>query len=268
MTCGEGKRSARRRGKTERLRSLARRLRHSATLTAWLLASDAPPTTAAKPTKKDSRASDDTRNSRAPWRCARSSSKGKVPAHRHPASAAIPSSSPPRRPRRPTGCASAPRRGIAPPAARRRRGAASRSPSMPARRIDDDIRDFVGPVTEDEKLLQLPHSQRGDFTRTDPWRVMRIMGEFIEGFDDLASIEKGVSIFGSARTAPDDPQYQAARGDRAPPRRGRLRHHHRRRPRHHGGGEQGRASSAAAARSAATSSSPSSRAPIRTSIRW
>jgi uncharacterized protein (TIGR00730 family) len=83
-------------------------------------------------------------------------------------------------------------------------------PSMPARRIDDDIRDFVGPATEDEKLLQLPHSHRGDFTRTDTWRVMRIMGEFIEGFDDLASVEKGVSIFGSARTAPDDPQYEAA----------------------------------------------------------
>jgi hypothetical protein len=83
-------------------------------------------------------------------------------------------------------------------------------PSHPARRIDDDIRDVVGPVTEDEKLLQAPHAHRGDFTRTDPWRVMRIMGEFIEGFDDLASIEKGVSIFGSARTPPDDPQYQAA----------------------------------------------------------
>src|SRR3954469_19349653 len=83
-------------------------------------------------------------------------------------------------------------------------------PSTPARRIDDDIRDFTGPATEDEKLLQMPHSHRGDFTRTDPWRVMRIMGEFIEGFDDLASIEKGVSIFGSARTPPDDPQYEAA----------------------------------------------------------
>ena len=35
-------------------------------------------------------------------------------------------------------------------------------------------------------------------------------GEIIEGFDALASVEKGVSIFGSARTAPDDPQYQAA----------------------------------------------------------
>jgi len=75
--------------------------------------------------------------------------------------------------------------------------------------IDDSIRSFIGPVTEDEKLLQAP-SEAADFTRTDPWRVMRIMGEFIEGFDNLATVTKGVTIFGSARTHPDDPQYQAA----------------------------------------------------------
>ena len=82
-----------------------------------------------------------------------------------------------------------------------------------ARRIDDDLRDFVGPETEDAKLLQAPIEDRrapGDFTRTDTWRVMRIMGEFIEGFDNLAKVERGVSIFGSARTSPDDPQYLAA----------------------------------------------------------
>ena len=82
------------------------------------------------------------------------------------------------------------------------------------RKIDDDLRDFTGPVTEDAKLLQAPHaaaaSQAHDFRRTDTWRVMRIMGEFIEGFDNLATVERGVSIFGSARTAPDDPQYLAA----------------------------------------------------------
>jgi uncharacterized protein (TIGR00730 family) len=75
--------------------------------------------------------------------------------------------------------------------------------------IDDAIRSYNGAVTEDEKLLQAG-SEPGDFTRTDPWRVMRIMGEFIEGFDTLASITKGVTIFGSARTHPDDPQYTAA----------------------------------------------------------
>ena len=74
--------------------------------------------------------------------------------------------------------------------------------------VDDAIRNF-GPVTEDEKLLQ-QSSPPIDFTRTDPWRVMRIMGEFIEGFDTLASVDKAVTIFGSARIGPDDPHYDAA----------------------------------------------------------
>lgn len=78
-----------------------------------------------------------------------------------------------------------------------------------ARIIDDSIRAFPGPITEDEKLLQT-NPDRRDFRKTDTWRVMRIMGEFIEGFDNLAPIDKGVTIFGSARTHPDDPQYQAA----------------------------------------------------------
>jgi uncharacterized protein (TIGR00730 family) len=86
--------------------------------------------------------------------------------------------------------------------ARRTAGAARKT-------VDDAIRDYVGPDTEDAKLLQAP-SDVQDFTRSDPWRVMRIMGEFIEGFDNLHDVRRGVSIFGSARTHPDDPQYQAA----------------------------------------------------------
>ena len=74
--------------------------------------------------------------------------------------------------------------------------------------VDDAIRD-AAPVTEDEKLLQ-QSGPRIDFTRTDPWRVLRIMGEFIEGFDTLASVDKAVTIFGSARIGPDDPHYDAA----------------------------------------------------------
>jgi uncharacterized protein (TIGR00730 family) len=78
--------------------------------------------------------------------------------------------------------------------------------------IDDSIRNVIAPATEDEKLLQSgkPTGFGADFTRTDPWRVMRIMGEIIEGFDTLANIDRGVAIFGSARTGPDDPQYLAA----------------------------------------------------------
>jgi uncharacterized protein (TIGR00730 family) len=79
------------------------------------------------------------------------------------------------------------------------------------RLVDDSIRNVIVPVTEDEKLLQSGKGvQPADFTRTDPWRVMRIMGEFIEGFDTLASVDRGVAIFGSARTGPDDAQYLAA----------------------------------------------------------
>jgi uncharacterized protein (TIGR00730 family) len=83
-----------------------------------------------------------------------------------------------------------------------------RARSRAIRTVDDAIRDS-SPVTEDEKLLQQT-GPRIDFTRTDPWRVMRIMGEFIEGFDTLAPIEKAVTIFGSARIGPDDPHYDAA----------------------------------------------------------
>jgi uncharacterized protein (TIGR00730 family) len=86
---------------------------------------------------------------------------------------------------------------------------ASSKTTSGARVVDDDIRSYAGLTTEDQKLLESPKSGE-DFTRTDPWRVLRIMGEFIEGFDTLASIRKGVTIFGSARTHPDDPQYVAA----------------------------------------------------------
>src|SRR5215213_7956118 len=62
--------------------------------------------------------------------------------------------------------------------------------------------------TQDEQLLETP--KQDEFTRTDTWRVFRIMGEFVDGFDDLATITRGVSIFGSARTKADSPQYKAA----------------------------------------------------------
>ncbi len=83
------------------------------------------------------------------------------------------------------------------------------------RKIDESIRDTpeyvsASSVTEDEKLLQAPRSAEEDYTKTDPWRVMRITAEFVEGMDALADVRRGVAIFGSARTAPDDPMYQAA----------------------------------------------------------
>src|SRR5436189_3831640 len=63
-------------------------------------------------------------------------------------------------------------------------------------------------TTQDEQLLESPRAD--EFTHTDTWRVFRIMGEFVEGFDDLATVSRGVAIFGSARTPPEDPVYAAA----------------------------------------------------------
>jgi len=63
-------------------------------------------------------------------------------------------------------------------------------------------------TTQDEQLLESPRPD--EFTHTDPWRVFRIMGEFVEGFDELATLTHGIAIFGSARTKPDDPDYKAA----------------------------------------------------------
>jgi uncharacterized protein (TIGR00730 family) len=82
-------------------------------------------------------------------------------------------------------------------------------PVPPPRPVDDAIRD-VASVTEDAKLFRCPDVAQRDFTHTDTWRVMRIMGEFIEGFDKLAAVDKAVTVFGSARVGPDDPQYRAA----------------------------------------------------------
>jgi uncharacterized protein (TIGR00730 family) len=66
--------------------------------------------------------------------------------------------------------------------------------------------------TEDEQLLESPPPQTPAqlFLKSDSWRVLRIMGEFVWGFDNLADVSDGVTIFGSARTQPDDPYYQKA----------------------------------------------------------
>lgn len=72
----------------------------------------------------------------------------------------------------------------------------------------------MGGATEDERLLESPTTAPvppTDFTHSDPWRVFRIMGEFVEGFDSLAQVGRAVTIFGSARVKPDHPQYEEAR---------------------------------------------------------
>ena len=64
-------------------------------------------------------------------------------------------------------------------------------------------------MTDDEILLRSPEPA-DDYTTSDSWRVFRIMSEFVDGFDSLATITRGVSVFGSARTREDDPMYIAA----------------------------------------------------------
>jgi uncharacterized protein (TIGR00730 family) len=69
----------------------------------------------------------------------------------------------------------------------------------------------LGKETEDEMLLRRPElAAPPDFTNTDPWRVMRITSEFVQGIDTLAHIDPGVTIFGSARVPPGTPQYEMA----------------------------------------------------------
>src|SRR5688572_18993862 len=65
-------------------------------------------------------------------------------------------------------------------------------------------------LTDDEILLRSPEPD-DTYKTSDSWRVFRIMSEFVGGFDNLATITKGVSVFGSARTAEDNEYYLAAR---------------------------------------------------------
>lgn len=79
---------------------------------------------------------------------------------------------------------------------RRRQGAVLRSRGM------------VLPTTADQRLL----ASRGpsDWAQTDPWRVLRIQAEFVEGFGTLADLGPAVSVFGSARIRNDHPLYASA----------------------------------------------------------
>ena len=91
---------------------------------------------------------------------------------------------------------------------------------MPRRKKEPDHRH--GPVvvrgrpvageggTEDQKLLR-SRGPTPDFQDTDTWRTLRILGEFVEGFDALAGIGPAVSIFGSARIGRRNRYYGAAR---------------------------------------------------------
>jgi uncharacterized protein (TIGR00730 family) len=81
------------------------------------------------------------------------------------------------------------------------RAAESPSPERPAR---------TRRTTQDERLLRTAPPAPPPFTDTDPWRVLRIIGEFVEGFETLADLGPAVTLFGSARTRAGHPYYNAA----------------------------------------------------------
>jgi uncharacterized protein (TIGR00730 family) len=100
-------------------------------------------------------------------------------------------------------------------AAQRRTAAEASSPEAAEPDLEEGTY-YQGPVrlrgslvpgsTTDQRLLD----SRGEpgWLHTDPWRVLRIQSEFVEGFGALAEIGKAASVFGSARTSPEDPVYR------------------------------------------------------------
>ncbi|MDK8472543.1 TIGR00730 family Rossman fold protein [Corynebacterium accolens] len=82
----------------------------------------------------------------------------------------------------------------------------------------DQMRTLRGPLllrsegeqgsTFDQRLLESGADH--EWQHADPWRVLRIQGEFVAGFDALAKLPKAVTVFGSARTKPEDASYQMA----------------------------------------------------------
>jgi uncharacterized protein (TIGR00730 family) len=69
---------------------------------------------------------------------------------------------------------------------------------------------YAGEPTQDEQLLVRSENPDAAHLNSDPWRVLRIQGEFVAGFDALAEIGPAVTIFGSARAPATDPNYKLA----------------------------------------------------------
>src|SRR4249919_1985798 len=69
-------------------------------------------------------------------------------------------------------------------------------------------RDQVDGSTTDQRLLDTAGPT--DWVHADPWRVLRIQAEFVEGFGTLAELGPAISVFGSARVRRDTPEYEMA----------------------------------------------------------
>jgi uncharacterized protein (TIGR00730 family) len=79
----------------------------------------------------------------------------------------------------------------------------------PTDRMKGPVIERRGQVTEGSTTDQRLLDSRGptDWVHTDPWRVLRIQAEFVEGFGALAELGPAIGVFGSARTKPDHPHY-------------------------------------------------------------
>ena len=99
-----------------------------------------------------------------------------------------------------------------------RRDAEERSVEALEQSLGHTAAQQVGPVIRRGKAVQhgttdqrlLDNRGSADWLHTDPWRVLRIQSEFVEGFGMLAELGHAVTVFGSARTGPDDPYYLQA----------------------------------------------------------
>jgi uncharacterized protein (TIGR00730 family) len=89
------------------------------------------------------------------------------------------------------------------------KGTLHRSGRVAVRSGASDVLPAHSHATEDERLLRKP--ERPAFLDTDTWRALRILSEFVEGFDALAEIGPAVTVFGSARSRLGEPGYELAR---------------------------------------------------------
>jgi hypothetical protein len=88
----------------------------------------------------------------------------------------------------------------------------------PDREPDRPLEKHRGPVTLRRQQIQTSTTDQrlldsrgaSDWVHTDPWRVLRIQSEFVEGFGMLAELGPAVSVFGSARIKRDDAEYAIA----------------------------------------------------------
>ncbi|WP_186304498.1 TIGR00730 family Rossman fold protein [Kocuria palustris] len=98
-------------------------------------------------------------------------------------------------------------------------------PAAPAAHRPARASRFKGPIvlrgretarrTSDQRLLEHWSAEAvghdADFTRTDPWRILRIQSEFVDGFDTLARLGPAVTVFGSARIPEGAADYELGR---------------------------------------------------------